>query len=170
MQPTKDSFYIALRDRLVVVNPSRTVTLDGATRPAIAVVENEPPTGAPPLCDTFYVHWGDVQAAKLGAGSLRALNCTITYITQGTTENANLDRGRELASLDTDLLSICSPPRAAKCDYSSGSAAPLGTTIFWTEPVLNLAPSQKTARGATGGYIGREAHLTVFFYPEVSES
>src|SRR5664279_746773 len=51
MQPTKDSFYVALRDRLVVVDPNRTVTLDGATRPAIAVLENEPPTGAPLLPD-----------------------------------------------------------------------------------------------------------------------
>ena len=53
MQPTKDSFYIALRDRLVAVDPNRTVTLDGATRPAIAVMENEPPNGAPLLCDVF---------------------------------------------------------------------------------------------------------------------
>ena len=44
MQPTKDSFYISLRDRLVAVDPNRTVTLDGATRPAIAVIENEPPS------------------------------------------------------------------------------------------------------------------------------
>jgi hypothetical protein len=61
MQPTKDSFYIALRDRLVAVDPNRTVTLDGATRPAIAVVENEPPTGAPCLCDTFYLRWGSAR-------------------------------------------------------------------------------------------------------------
>src|SRR5690349_13560540 len=127
MQATKDSFYVALRDRLVVVNPNRTVTLDGVTRPAIAVVENEPPTGAPPPCNTYYLTWGNVQAAKPGTGSLTALECTIVYRTQGSAEIANLDRGRELAGLDSDLLAICSPPQTAKCDYSSGSAAPLGT-------------------------------------------
>ena len=83
---------------------------------------------------------------------------------------ANLDRGRELAGLDSDLLAICSPPQTAKCDYSSGSAAPLGPTIFWTQPMLDIAPQKEMAGGATGGYIGREAHLKVFFYPEVSGS
>ena len=171
MQATKDSFYVALRDRLVVVNPQRTVTLDGVTRPAIAVVENEPPTGGPPLSDTYYLSWGDAQAAKVGAGNLMELECTIAYCTQGSAEKANLDRGRELACLDSDLLAICSPPQTAKCDYSSGSAAPLGTTVFWTQPMLDISPSQKAAeRGAKGGQIGREAHLKVFFYPEVSGS
>ena len=171
MQATKDSLYVALRDRLVVVNPNRTVTLDGVTRPAIAVVENEPPAGGPPLCDTYHLSWGNVQAAKAGAGNLKELECTIAYCTQGSAEMANLDRGRELASLDSDLLAICSPPQTAKCDYGSGSAAPLGTTIFWTQPTLDISESQKAiGRGATGGQIGREAHLKVFFYPEVSGS
>jgi hypothetical protein len=171
MQATKDSFYVALRDRLVVVNPNRTVTLDGVIRPAIAVVENEPPTGAPPLYDTYYLSWGETQAAKLGAGSLMELQCTIAYCTQGSAEIANLDRGRELAALDSDLLAICSPPKTAKYDYSSGSAVPLGTAIFWTQPMLGISPSQKAMeRSAKGGHIGREAHLKVFFYPEVSGS
>ena len=137
MQATKDSFYIALRDRLVLVNPNRTVTLDGVTRPAIAVVENEPPMNGPPLCNTYYLSWGNVQAAKLGAGSLMALDCTIAYRTQGSAEIANLDRGRELSRLDSDLLAICSPPQTAKCDYSSGSAAPLGTPRWLSAPLAS---------------------------------
>ena len=120
MQPTKDSFYIALRDRLVAVDPNRTVTLDGATRPAIAVIENEPPTGAPLLCDAFYLHWGNARPAALSAGTLMAMDCTISYCTKGSMQNGSLDRGRDLASLDSDLLAICSPPQTAKCDYSCG--------------------------------------------------
>lgn len=163
MQATKDSFYIALRDRLVAVDPNRTVTLDGATRPAIAVVENEPPSGAPPLCDTFYLQWGNAKAAALTAGSLMAMECSISYCTKGSVQNASLDRGRDLASLDNDLLAICAPPQAAKYDYSSGSPVALGSTIFWTAPVLNAAKSGLP-------YVGRDVTTTVFFYPEVNQS
>jgi len=163
MQPTKDSFYVTLRDRLVACDPDRTVTLDGATRPAIAVAENEPPTGTPPLCDTFYLHWGNARPAALAAGSLMALNCTISYCTKGSVQNGSIDRGRDLASLDNDLLTICAPPQTAKCDYSSGTPIGLDSTIFWTQPVLNAAKS-------TPPYVGREVTVTVFFYAEVNQS
>lgn len=163
MQPTKDSFYLALRDRLVAIDPNRTVTLDGATRPAIAVVENEPPTGAPLLCDTFYLHWGNARPAPLSVGTLVALDCTISYRTKGSIPNGSLDRGRDLASLDCDLLAICSPPQTAKYDYGSGSPVALGSTIFWTQPVLNAAK-------ATSPYVGRDVAVTLFFYPEVNQT
>jgi hypothetical protein len=163
MQPTKDSFYVALRDRLVAVDPNLTVTLDGTTRPAIAVIENEPPTGAPLLCDTFYLHWGSAKLAPLSVGTLMAMDCTISYCTKGSVQNANLDRGRDLASLDSDLLAVWSPPQTAKCDYCTGAPVSLGSTIFWTRPVLNAAKS-------TPPYVGRDVVVTVFFYPEVTQS
>ena len=162
MQPTKDTFYIALRDRLVAADPSRTVTLDGATRPAIAVIENEPPSGAPLLCDTFYLHWGDARPAPVSTGTLMAMECLISYATKGSLQSASLDRGRDLASLDSDLLAICSPPQTAKCDYSSGTPVALGSTIFWTAPVLSVSKSNPP-------YVGRDVTVTVFFYPEVNQ-
>lgn len=161
MQATKDSFYIALRDRLIAVDPSRTVTIDGATRPAIAVVENEPPSSAPLICDAFYLKWGDARPVSMPTG-LMALECTISYCTMGSVQNGNLDRGRDLGSLDSDLLAICSPPQAGKCDYSSDEPAALGSTIFWTQPVLEEAKSKAP-------YVGREASVTVFFFPEVNQ-
>lgn len=42
MQPTKDTFYIALRDSLAALYPTRIVNLNGQQRPAIVVPENEP--------------------------------------------------------------------------------------------------------------------------------
>lgn len=162
MQPTKDSFYIALRDRLAAVDPNRTVTLDGATRPAIAVLENEPPNGAPLLCDVIYLGWGNARPTALSAGSLMALDCTLSYCTKGSTQNGSQDRGRDLASLDCDVLAICSPPQTAKCDYSSGTPVTLGSTIFWSQPVLSAAKS-------TSPYVGREVTVTIFFYPEVNQ-
>ncbi len=163
MQPTKDSFYVELRNRLVVVDPTRTITLDGATRPAIAVVENEPPAAAPLLCDAFYLHWGSAHPVQPSIGTMMALDCTISYCTAGAEQNAWLDRGRDLASLDSDLLAICSPANTAKCDYSSGLPVALGSTIFWTQPVLAAAK-------ATPPYIGREVAITLFFYPEVNQT
>ena len=41
MQNIKDSFFIAIRDRLAALNPQRTVTIQGGSRPAILVIENE---------------------------------------------------------------------------------------------------------------------------------
>lgn len=163
MQPTKDSFYVALRDRLVAIDPDRTVTLDGATRPAIAVIENEPPAGAPLLCDTFYLRWGNARPASAAPGTLMAMDCAVSYCTKGSMQNGSLDRGRDLAALDTDLLAICSPPQTQKNDYSGGSPVPLGSSIFWTQPMLNAAKS-------TPPYVGREINITVFFYPEVNQS
>ena len=163
MQPTKDTFYIALRDRLVAIDPTRTITLDGATRPAIAVIENEPPSGAPLLCDAYYLYWGNARPAALSTGSLMAMECTVSYFTKGSLQNGSLDRGRDLAGLDNDLLAMCTPPRTEKCDYSSGQPVQLGSTIFWTQPVLNAAKS-------TPPYVGRDVTVTVFFYPEVTQS
>ena len=163
MQPAKDSFYVELRNRLVVVDPGRTITLDGATRPAIAVVENEPPAAVPPLCDTFYLHWGSAHMVQPSAGTLMALDCTISYCTSGAEQNGWLDRGRDLAGLDNDLLAICAPAHTAKCDYSSGSPVALGSTIFWPPPVLGAAKT-------TPPYVGREISITLFFYPEVNQT
>jgi len=58
MQFTKDSFYMALLERLVSLNPLQTVTLDGTTRPAIIVAENELVTSAQPVSDAFYIELG----------------------------------------------------------------------------------------------------------------
>jgi hypothetical protein len=94
---------------------------------------------------------------------MMALDCTISYCTAGAEQNGWLDRGRDLASLDNDLLAICSPAHAAKFDYSSGAPQASGSVIFWTQPVLSAAKT-------TMPYLGREITLTVFFYPEVNQT
>src|SRR5271157_5312943 len=163
MQATKDSFYVALRNRLVAVDPQRTITIDMATRPAIVVAENEPPNAAPPSCDAFYLHSGGARAALPAAGTLMEMECTVAYRTKGTDANGNLDRGRDLASLDNDILAICAPPRTEKCDYSTGAAVDLGSTIFWAQPVFSALVNAPP-------YLGREVSASVFFYPEVNQT
>ncbi len=56
MQNAKDSFYLALRTRLAIINPERTALLRGALRPGILVEEAEaPPAQLPP--DVFVLRW-----------------------------------------------------------------------------------------------------------------
>ncbi len=58
MQFAKDSLFLALQSRLAGLNPTRTVTLNGTTTPAVIVVENLPPSSAEPQPNTFYIEWG----------------------------------------------------------------------------------------------------------------
>jgi hypothetical protein len=162
MQATKDSFYIALRDRLVQRDPTLTITIDGATRPAIVVVENEPPSSLPRQNDAFYLIWGGAQPVRPANSTLMAMDCTITYTSAGQPDTGGVGRGRDLAALDSDLLAICSPAQAYKYDYSGGSAVDLGSYIFWSTPELKTAKTEPIQ-------VGREAHVTVFFYPEVNQ-
>jgi len=115
-------FFIALRDRLAILNPSRTVTVLGNTRPAIVVMENELSTTAPLLPNVFYLHW-DIAAPASGTERLEIpllkISCDVTYWTQGTDDLSSQDRGRALAKLDEEFLAIASPPRAALKDFTS---------------------------------------------------
>jgi hypothetical protein len=187
MQSAKDSFYIALRDRLAALNPQRTVFLNGVTRPAVVVVENECITAAGPLPEAFYLGWGTAQPAAAtlnGQPPLLALACTISYWTGGSAEMQGVDRGRVLAQLDFELLSICSPLSTPQCDYSQTPPANLGTNVLWTLPDLRLKTQpQLLAAAPQWAVMGdqlvagppdsvpvirleRAATLTVYFYPE----
>jgi hypothetical protein len=162
MQATKDTFYITLRDRLVQADPNLTIAIDGATRPAIVVVENEPPNASPRLDKAFYLEWGSVVPVQSPTSTLMAMECTVSYTTTGEPDNGGVDRGRSLAALDADFLTMCAPAQAHKNDFSSGSPVDLGSYIFWSAPKLELAKAQ-------AGQVGRQAQVTVFFYPEVNQ-
>ena len=107
MQFTKDTFYITLRNRLATVNPSRIISWNGTTRPAIVVAENEAVVPVTPLPDAFYLEWGVAQAIpqQMGDCAIYSLECVISYHTLGSAESG-IDRGRSLGSLDNDLLNI----------------------------------------------------------------
>lgn len=169
MQFSKDSFYMALRERLAALNPARVVTLNGVTRPAVVVAENEAVVPVEPLPDAFYIEWGAVKAAPrhLSARPLIGMECMISHHTLGTVES-EVDRGRTLAELDTELLSICHPPQTAKQDFTQSPSVDLGTNIFWTMPELGEV-SGIIARESTNKRVQleRKAKLTVFFFPEV---
>jgi len=174
MQYTKDSFYMALLERLVALNPQQTVTVNGTIRPAIIVAENELVVPIVPLPDAFYIEWGAAQVLprQVGSKALLAMDCIISYHTFGTVESG-VDRGRILAALDMELLSICQPPRTSKRDYSQAPSVDLGTMISWTQPSMGkvlgseAAKNENLPRGSEGVRLERSASLKVFFFSEV---
>lgn len=175
MQFTKDSFYMALRERLAALNPQRTVTLNGATRPAVIVAENELVIPVDPLPDAFYIEWGAAQTVQPQAGSraLMAMECMISHHTFGTVESG-VDRGRTLAALDTELMSICQPQRTSKRDFTQVPSIDLGTSILWTALELGVVtgsdgPNNEALPGKSQSVrLERRARVTVFFFPEVT--
>jgi hypothetical protein len=57
MQFTKDSFYLALRERMMALNPQRRVMVDGVSRASIFANENEPLSAKAIEEDSFYLRW-----------------------------------------------------------------------------------------------------------------
>ena len=172
MQFSKDSFYMALHDRLAVVNPLRTVTVDGATRPAVVVAENEPVGATESLRDTFYLWWGTAVPLKghsEGKRPLFAMECAIFYHSEGTADDGS-DRGRALAQLDLELLQMGSPAYVAKQDFTQATPQSLGTNVLWTRPEMDALTAKDlelSRRGNAENDVWRKAKVMVFFYPEV---
>jgi len=171
MQFAKDSFFLALQERLAGLSPERTVTVNGTMVPAVVVVENMLPTSAEPRPNTFYIEWGEADVVQGHAGSapLMSLDVVISYYTMGSVPSM-VDRGRMLAQLDRELLSICQPPNTGKRDYTQSPSAELGTNVFWGQPSL----AERVKGGVTeagerhqDARVERKARLTMYFFPEV---
>ena len=189
MQFAKDSFFLALQQRLASLNPARTVTVNGATVPAILVVENLPPNWASPSPNAFYIEWGaaDVVSGHAGNAALMSLDVVISYYSVGTVASM-VDRGRVLAQLDDELLSICQPPNTEKRDYTQSPSADLGTSVFWGQPSFDegKGPGQfggkvsfpaRVKSGVTDdaetrqdARVERKARLTIYFFSEATLS
>ncbi|MGH9503667.1 MAG: hypothetical protein ACRD20_12520 [Terriglobales bacterium] len=175
MQFAKDSFYMALRERLAALNPQRTVTLNGAGRPAVIVAENELVIPVEPLPDAFYIEWAasHMVDGQTGSRALMEMDCLISHHTLGTVESG-VDRGRTLAALDMELIAICQPARTAKQDFTQTPSAGLGTNVFWTAPQLGAVaggdgPRNETLPGKGQSVrLERRALLKVFFFTEVN--
>jgi hypothetical protein len=171
MQAAKDSFYMALRERLAALNPARVIVIDGVERPAIVVRENMEPQFGVTQADAYYVDWGEVRMAE-STRPILGLECHIWYATVGST-GSGVDRGRMLAQMDDELLQICAPPRTGMRDYQQSPSVDLGCAVFWTMPELKTAPGEKGIqrqdRSAGAGRLERWAVLRVYFFlPEVA--
>ncbi|ADV80928.1 hypothetical protein [Terriglobus saanensis] len=128
MQNTKDTFYLALRDRLALRNPTRTCVVRGQTRPAVLVEENELPTAEAPE-SVYRLRWTKRTTDLQQPMPLDTALCEIRY----RTTPYELDRGREIDAMDLDLDAILQPRAIAKRSFSSTGATTLQTNLFWQE-------------------------------------
>ena len=83
MQNAQNTFYITLRNRLVALNPNRTIYLRGVTRPGILVESNEFVVAQPPS-DVFVLRWIGLHNDPYLSDVLLQMQCEITYMTEGT--------------------------------------------------------------------------------------
>jgi hypothetical protein len=165
MQFAKDSFFIALRDRLAALDPARTVVVAGRMRPAVLVSENEPANSALPLPNAFHLTWGLPECVKGTESSRRPLmkiDCTISYRVGGVQAGA-VDRGRAITALDSELFRLTAPPRTPKRDYGHIPPVDLGSTVFWGMPDF-------VAVECAAGELRRTTRLAIFFFPEVDQA
>src|ERR1700744_1151205 len=83
MQNAKDSFYMALRTRLVAINPDRIILLRGAVRPGILVEEAEAPFSQLPD-DVYILRWLGLGVDVDLASTMVAEECEVIYQTCGS--------------------------------------------------------------------------------------
>lgn len=133
-QNTKDTFYVALRDRLAALNPERTTVVRGATRAALLVEENELAAGvdADPQ-ETFLLRWTERGVDATGAAELHRGRCELRYAVSGSGELAAMDRGRVLDAMDAELLAMLQPAQVLKQTYAGGEAVAMTTNVFWSD-------------------------------------
>ena len=161
MQNAKDSFYIALRNRLALLNPARLMMLRGIQRPAILTEEAEAVT-AQTVPDAFVLRWTGLKADLNLQQPLVQLDCEVHYTTSGTQNNGGMDRGRALESMDAALLSILSPSSAVKMDYSQTPPIAANTMIFWNQPTFGPATTIRDR-------LERTVKVSIFTYQERGE-
>ena len=162
MQNTKDTFLIALRDRLTVLNPNRTCVVRGAVRPAVLCVENELLDAGEGPTETFVLQWTAAVADSSEAVALDSLSCEITYTTEGSDLAAGMDRGRVLDAMDGELRTILLPAMAVKQDYATNPPTTLSTNVFWSDVAMGAAVLSQSA-------VSRVATVTVYGLREAGE-
>ena len=161
MQNAKDSFYMALRTRLVIINPERTVLIRGAVRPGIFVEEAEAPFGQLPN-DVFILRWLGLGTDMNLASTMAAEDCEILYQTCGTQSFGGLDRGRALSEMDEEVLAMIEPFCTPKLNYTTTPPAAMLTQVFWDEPGFTPIVAQRDR-------LSRSVKVTVYSYQEQGE-
>lgn len=161
MQNAKDSFYMALRARLVAINPERTILLRGTVRPGILVEEAEAPFSQLPN-DVFVLRWLGLGVDMDLGSEMAAMECEILYQTCGTQSFGGLDRGRSLSEMDEEVMAILAPFCTPKLNYAAMPPAAMLTQVFWDEPGFSPVAVQRDR-------LSRSAKVMVYSYQEQGE-
>jgi hypothetical protein len=161
MKKARDSFYVAMRDRLQVLNPARQVLIRGVLRPGVLVEENESVVPVVPD-NVFVLRWTKAVADEQHALTRTQQTCEIQYQTPGTATAGGLDRGTLLTEMDAELLSILQPQQVQKTDYSVNPPVAMATRVSWTGPVLGAVTRERDR-------LVRKAEIMVVSYEEAGE-
>jgi hypothetical protein len=161
MKKARDSFYVALRDRLQVFNPTRQAMIRGVWRPGVLVEENESFAAIVPD-NVFVLRWTKTLIDEQHALVRTEQTCEIQYQSAGTASAGGLDRGTLLTAMDAELLSVLQPQQVHKTDYSVTPPAAMGTRVSWTGPVLGPVTRERDR-------LVRKAEITVVSYEEAGE-
>ena len=161
MQNARDSFYIALRNRLQALNPGRTVRVRGVQRASL-LVEDAEALMPEPLEDVFVLRWTTAARVDGMPTELFAMGCEVHYGTSGTLMNAGLDRGRALSEMDREVSAVLHPAWTPKLRYTVTPPAVMATNVFWTEPEFAAVSADRNA-------LQRVAKLTVYAFEEPGE-
>ena len=161
MQSAKDSFYMAMRARLVAANATRTILLRGTPRPGIVIEEAEAPFAQLPS-DVFVMRWLGMGVELKGDSTLIAMQCEIAYQTCGSESFGGLDRGRALSTMDAELLAMLQPSSTQKMNYEATPATSMLTKVFWDEAVWSPVVSQRDR-------LSRSVSVVVYSYQEQGE-
>jgi len=160
MQAAKDTFLKNLANNLAVVNPSRTVVLDGVSRSAVVTLENETPLPTETPLETFLLSWEDGgQAAAVG--SLMYVDCKVSYGSKGSNERLRADRGRIVTAMDSELSRMCEQRCAEKYDFTKNPPVGLETMIFWTMPVMKASTD-------VDGLLQQTATMRLYYFSEAA--
>ena len=152
---------MALRTRLVTINPERTILLRGAVRPGILVEEAEAPFSQLPN-DVFVLRWLGLGTDMDLAATMAAEQCEIVYQTCGTQSFGGLDRGRALSEMDEEAMAMLQPLHTPKMNYTATPAAAMLTQVFWDEPGFGPVVTQRDQ-------LSRTATVMVYSYQEQGE-
>ncbi len=161
MQNAKDSFYVALRARLVAINPARTILLRSVVRPGILVEEAEAPFGQLPP-DVFVLRWLGLGVDLDQPSTLVADEVEIVYSTLGTQSFGGLDRGRQLSAMDAEVVGMLTPFWTPKLNYTATPPGAMQTKVFWDEPVFGAVTGVRDR-------LTRSARVVVYSYLEAGE-
>lgn len=161
MQNARDSFYVALRTRLVAINPNRTILLRGSVRPGILVEDAEAPFSQFPN-DVFVLRWQGLSVDIDLPSTMAAEECEISYQTCGTQSFGGLDRGRSLSEMDEELAAMIAPFYTPKLNFIAQPPTAMLTQVFWDEPGYAPITVQRDR-------LSRSAKVTVYSYQEQGE-
>jgi hypothetical protein len=161
MKKARDSFYVALRDRLQALNPQRQMLLRGVQRPGMLVEENESFSSTVPD-NVFVLRWTKVVVDDRHALLRTVQTCEVQYQSAGTATMGGLDRGTLLAAMDGELLAILQPQQTQKMDYSVAPPAAMGTRLSWAGPAFGPVVRERDR-------LVRKAEVTVVSYEEGGE-